>query len=454
MESEVLKPIRHAKGSIRELLSLVLPIFAILFTSCGVGFFERICLSRYSLETLEGSIQAIYVLQIFQFPLINFANMTQAFIGKHLGAREGKEVGPCVWQMGWIFLLSMLFIVPLGMLASSLFFRGATGEASATIYFYLLLGINFLYPLGAALSSFYLVQGETNFIMRSTLIAYGLNLILDFILIFGIPHVLPSLGVLGAALSIVISRLVFCGILFIYFLKQPNREQYRTNQWKIDFSKIRHYIRVCSPRAIGRGLTLLAWALTSHFMAIQGGDYLLVLSIGGTVVLFCYFFADSLIQALTLIFSRYIGAQEYQKIWKSWRAGLLLVGVVNGGLSIPFLFFPDFTLSFFFAELPIGPLREYLRLSLCWIWGWVLCNSLAGLFLPFLLAIEDTYFYMTVMLLTLITSTLPVYFFINHLNWAPDKFWLILMVEHFIILCFYSLRVHWIQRSQTSLNRI
>jgi Na+-driven multidrug efflux pump len=94
-----------------------------------------------------------------------------------------------------------------------------------------------------------------------------------------------------------------------------------------------------------------------------------------------------LIQALTLIFSRYIGAQEYQKIWKSWRAGLFLVGVVNGGLSIPFLFFPDFTLSFFFAELPLDPLREYLRLNLCWIWGWVLCNSLAGLFLSFLLAI-------------------------------------------------------------------
>src|ERR1700688_3068034 len=107
MESEIaLSATERSKGSIRELLSLVLPIFIILFTACSVGFFERICLSRYSLETLEGSIQAIYVLQIFQFPLINFANMTQAFIGKHLGAREGKEVGPCVWQMGWIFLLS------------------------------------------------------------------------------------------------------------------------------------------------------------------------------------------------------------------------------------------------------------------------------------------------------------------------------------------------------------
>ncbi|MGH2613535.1 MAG: MATE family efflux transporter, partial [Rhabdochlamydiaceae bacterium] len=402
----------------------------------------------YSLESLEGAIQAIYVLQIFQFPLINFANMAQTFIGKHLGAGEPKDVGPCIWQMGWISLLSTVLIVPLGMLAGSLFFKGTIGESSANIYFNLLLGSNFLFPLCAAFSSFYLAQGLTKFIIRTTFIAYGLNLVLDLILIFGISHVVPPLGILGAALSIVISRLLFCTILFVYFLKRPCRETYRTDQWKIDFSKIGHYIRICTPRAIGRTLALLAWALTSHFMAIKGGDYLLVLSIGGTVVLFCYFFADSLIQALTLIFSRCIGAKQYQKMWKSWRAGLLLVGIVNGGLSIPFLFFPDFILSFFFAQLPTESLMEYLRLSLYWIWGWVLLNSLAGLFLPFLLAVQDTFFYMTVMFLTVLTSAVPIYFFINRLNWAPDKFWLILVVEHFIILCLYSSRVYWLQRTR------
>lgn len=451
MENEIALPKKPSKGSIYELLSLVLPIFIIVFAPCGVGFFERICLSRYSFETLEGSIQAIYILQIFQFPLINLANMTQAFLGKYLGAGKSEEAGPCVWQMGWISLLSMLVIVPLGILASWFFLKGVTGEKSATIYFYTLLGINFLYPLGAVLSSFYLAQGRRNFIIRPTLVAYGLNLVLDFVLIFGIPSVLPSLGILGAALSIVISRLVFCGILFTNFLRQSYREQYRTDQWRINFSKIWHYLRVCSPRAIGRVIGLLSWALTGHFMAIKGGDYLIVLSIGGTLILFSYFFTDSLIQALTLIFSRYIGAQQYQKIWKSWWAGFLLAGIVNAVLSIPLLFFPDLTISCFFGEVPIDPLRGLLRLSLCWIWSWIFFNSLAGLFLPILLAVQDTFFYMVIVVMTLLTSVFPVYFFINQLNWAPDRFWLILMVEHFIILCLYALRVYWIQRSKWDL---
>lgn len=447
MQNEILQtPSDHTKGGVRELLTLVLPIFTLLFTPCLVGFFERIFLSRYSLEALEGSMQALYVLQIFQFPLINFANMTQVFVGKHLGAGESEEVGHCVWQMAWISLLSMLLIVPLGMLISPFFLKGVAGEIHATTYFNTLLGATFLFPLGAALSSFYLVQERIYFMIKSTFFAYGLMLFLESVLILGIPHILPPLGTLGASLSMGIGRLLFCMILFICFLKQPYLELYQTNRWKIDFHKIRTYLRVCAPRAGGRVFALLAWAFSSHFMAIKGGYYPLVLSIGGTLILFCYFFTDSLIQALTVIFSRYLGAKHYQEIWKSWRAGLFLVLLIAGTLSIPFLIFPDIILSFFFKEVPTGQLLEYLHNTLYGVWGWGLINNLAGLFLPLLLARQDTLFYIIAVFFAVLTSAIPVYFFIYRLNWAPDKFWLILIVEQFVLLCLYAFRTLWLQK--------
>jgi MATE family multidrug resistance protein len=439
-------PLSSSKGGIRELLSLVLPILILQCIASAAGFFERICLSRYSLTALEGAIQAIYILQIFQFPLINFANMAQVFIGKHLGAGKPQEAGPCVWQMGWISLLSMLFIVPLGIVASALFFKGSVGEVPATIYFNMLLGFNFLFPIGAALTAFYLVLGQGYFIFRATFIAYAMNVGLDLALIFGIPGLIPPLGILGLSWSIVFGRLLFCGILVVYFLKQSNRQIYQTAQWKIDFPKIFHYFRVCAPRAAGRILTLLTWAFTSNLMVIKGGDYLVVLSIGGTIVLFCYFFTDSLIQALTMVLSRYLGANQPQEMGRSWRAGLLLSLSVIGALSVPFLIFPDFILSFFFPELPMGLLLEYLRWSLYWIWGWIFVNGLAGLFLSIVLAMQNTSFYLTVMSLSLLTSALPVYYFINRLNWAPDKFWMILMIEQSIVLILYASRVYWLRR--------
>jgi MATE family multidrug resistance protein len=434
----------ETKWNMHELLSLLVPIFAILFMASAAGLFERVCLARYSLQSLEGAIQAVYILQILQFPLISFANMAQAFIGKHLGSGEPREAGRCVWQMGWISLFSMGLTVPVG-IAAGLFFLKS--QSAALGYFITLMSINFLFPLGAALSAFYLALGKTSFILRRNLAAYSLSVILAPVFIFGIPHLLTPLGALGAAISVAVGRLVFCASLFFNFIHSPWSETYGTRQWKIDFSKIKSYSRIGIPRALGRGLTLLVWGMTSHFMAMKGGDYLVVLSIGGTVILFCYFFADSLIQSLTVIFSRCLGTKQYQEISKSWRAGLIAVAVLAGMLSIPLLTFPDFVLSFFFADLPTGPLREYLRLTLYWVWGWVLFSNLAGVSLSFLLAMKDTFYYMAVMFMTLLTSALPVYFFINHLGCDPDKFWMILMLEYFLIFCFYTCRAYWLRRT-------
>lgn len=437
----------HTQTGMRELLFLLMPIFAILSMAAGVGFFERICLSRYSLESLEGAVQAVYILQIFQLPLVSFANMAHTFIGKYLGSGEPHEAGSCIWQIGWISLFSMVLTLPLGFLARALFLKSSQ---EVSVYFTTLLGINFLFALGAALSSFYLAQKKTYFIISTHLTVALLTLISAPALIFGIPNLIPSFGVLGAALSIVVGRLVFCGILLYDFLRSPALEIYRTDRWKVDFSKIRHYLQIGMPRALGRSLTMLVWVVTSHFMTRKGGDYLVVLSIGGTVVLFCYFFSESLIQSLTLIFSRYLGSQQYKEIIKSWRAGLFFVVILSGCLSIPLIIFPDFVLSFFFVELPLGHLREYLRLTLLWVWGWVFFSTLAGLFLSFLLAMQDTFYYMTVMSLTVLTSALPVYFFIYHLAWSPDKFWLIMMTEYFIVFCLYSMRAYWLGRKLMS----
>ena len=148
------------KTILRELLLSAIPIFLTLLAIYGVGFFERICLARYSLEALQGSMQALYVFQLFQGPLINFVTMVQTFLGKHFGAKEFHEVGPSIWQMFWIAMLSMLLIIPLSWIASSIFFKGIEGEASARAYFNMLVGSVFLFPIGIAISSFFLLTSK------------------------------------------------------------------------------------------------------------------------------------------------------------------------------------------------------------------------------------------------------------------------------------------------------
>jgi MATE family multidrug resistance protein len=435
-----------AEGIWKELLALFFPIITVLFLGSFVGSIERICLARHSLEALNGGVQAICALQFFQLTCIVFANMTQVFIGEHLGSNEFSKVGNRVWQMIWLSLLSMMIIFPLSTVTAPFFFKGTEHKDISSAYFQVLISGNFLFPLGAALSAFFLAQGKRWIVVWSSIGAYILNLALDLLLIFGIPSLFPPMGAQGAAWSGLIAKLAFCSILFFQFLAKPNRELYKTQLFQVTPSSLWNCIRVCTPRATGKAFAILIWTATTYLMIAKGGHYLSVLSIGTTLTLFCCFLSESLIQSLSVLISRYLGSKEYLKLWKICRYGLFFALAISSLLAIPLLIFPDFVLSFFFSELPSELERQFLRNTLYWIWFWVFFNSVNSPLLSFILAARDTVYYMIVMSLTWLTSWLPIYYCLYHLKWSPDKFWFILIFDQLIVLSLNAYRVYVISK--------
>jgi MATE family multidrug resistance protein len=426
---------------------LFLPIVVILFAGSAVGFIERIFLARYSLNALNSSVQAGCVLRFFQLSCIAFANMSQVFISEHLGSNENKKVGKSTWEMLWLSVLSTLLILPLGLIADPIFFQGTEQRGVANNYFQILISGNLLFPIGAVLSSFFLAQGKRWILVWVSLITYSVNLVLDLTLIFGIPMICSPMGALGAAWSTLISKLVFCSILFASFLSRINQDQYSTHEWRVSFSSILKLARVCVPRSLGKAFAILIWTATTYLMITKGGIYLSILSIGSTLTLFCSFLFESLIQSLSVIISRYLGSKEYSKLWKSWRFGLFFALFACGVLALPFLVFPDFILSFFFVELPVGAEGHFLRASIQWVWFWVFFCSVNAPFLAFILAAKDTVYYMIIMSLTWATSVLPIYIGLYLLKWSPDKFWCVLIFDQLIVFALNLWRVHSISKA-------
>ncbi|MBI3211312.1 MAG: hypothetical protein HYZ47_01320 [Simkania negevensis] len=240
----------------------------------------------------------------------------------------------------------------------------------------------------------------------------------------------------------IIGRLMFCLILFSRYIGGICREKYRTDQWKVEFFSLWSYLKVCIPRCLGRICTLLVWSVTTYFIIIKGKDHLSILSIGSSLILLCSFFSESIMQSMTLIVSRYLGARNYPKLWKSYRIGFLFTFVFCGILAIPFLLFPRFVLSFFFLEVPTGFLGQQLELTIYWIWIWILCSNISTQLIAFLIAKRDMLFYMSIMLLTWVTSCLPVYICFHHLAWPPSAFWLILIADQCIVSIIYGWRIY------------
>jgi multidrug resistance protein, MATE family len=437
--TEELSLTKFPQGSVRELLVLAAPIFLILFSSCLLGFVERLWFSHFSLNALEASLNAVYILRIFQLPCVALAMMAQAFVGYYNGAKKLTSIGCCIWQMIWFSFFSMMITVPLSFFAHRIFLKGLETEQTASPYFFILVFSNFLFPLGAALSSFYLGRGKMIFIALATLMTQALNAGLDRALIFGIDPWIPPMGIKGAALATFATQGAFCLVLLALFLQKSNRDAYGTHQWTFQPKAFWRYISPAFPRAFGRLVLFTGWAANTHIMAAKGGEYLLILTIGGTVSMFLSFLGEGVLQAFVVLISNAIGSENYHRLRIFLRSGFIILIVLGGLLAVPLVFFPDTILAWFSLKEVV---TERLHSSLFWVWLHTVILILNGIFLSVLLSFKDTLFILFANLCTSAAGYLPAYIGMSFLKLPPDKFWLLTCLTMIFSTSLYAWRIY------------
>jgi hypothetical protein len=84
-----------------------------------------------------------------------------------------------------------------------------------------------------------------------------------------------------------------------------------------------------------------------------------------------------------------MGKREWSLIWKLMRSPFLLLGLFFILLSVPCLFFPEMTISFFFSEPPSSS-QLYLLKKMCyWLWVYFLTYGFGKIGMSFLVAAKD-----------------------------------------------------------------
>jgi Na+-driven multidrug efflux pump len=426
--------IRH--NSWKIISSLFFPVFVFALLENAEKFVERICLSHYSLDFLNGSMQAYALLQFFQVSLVIFANRISIFEGK----TKALEIGNRVWQVIWLSMLSMIVVLPFTPLINVCFFQEIGQGEIASRYFSISLIGSFLFPIGAILSSFFRAVENKRFLLSSLIIAVQASVILNLLLI-------PSFGVMGAAYSGLIAKFIFCSILLGRFLNRSNRENYHTHEWKMDWLSIWHSIKSCDPKIIGRTFYCVSWMILTYFMATKGNVHLSVLSVGATLTFFAVSFPQSLLQSFSSVFAHELRSQSYSNAWKIFKSGLLCALTFSGILAIPFLCFPKSVLFMFFSEIPSG-LENQLITTVHWAWVWILIRTLHPSFLFYLFSLRDELFYKRIRLFTHLLSILLAGYFIYYLNGPPNTFWVVLCVECTILLSAYAIRTYALGKEQ------
>jgi MATE family multidrug resistance protein len=433
---------RYPVGSFREFLVITIPLILFFLSGHLMGFCDRLFLSRYSTEALEACTSTLALCALFQLSAVRVISVVQAFIGQYKGAGELQKIGQSVWQMIWLSLFIFLVSLPMGFVVEPLFFRHTPIASLGVPYFRFLLPLNFLLPLGAALSSFYVGQGKTKIVLYAMLCGHLTQFILDPWLIFGIKGVIPSLGVRGAAIAMVSGHIVYCSLLFLAFLKRENRKLYGTRYYALQWSLLWECLRIGVPRSLSRILILLNWAAVVRFLTLKGGNYLLVLSFGGSIHLLFLFVIEGMGQAILTMSSYIVGMKQLSLIRNLKRNAGWLIMIMMALLSIPYLFYTDVTISFIFPNLQDIDAQRLLRDSCYWSFLFFICQALNSIWHNLLTALRDTMFQM---IYSAFASWLilygTIYATVEIGECAPDKIWIATSAASFITAWIYSMRV-------------
>lgn len=431
-------------GGFKELILLFIPLAAVAFSNSAYLVVEKLFLVHLSTIDLEAAINAAYACQIFQGFCVVLAMVAQVYVGRCCGAQDYKAVGPGIWQFIWFSLLSTLFTFPCGVVYGYFFFRHTEIESIVWPYYSFLLGINFLFPLTISLTSFYVGQGKTRLVFWATLISQIVKVGIASILILGWRDWISPMGLMGGVISTLIAQGGLCLALFIVFLNGKHREKCDTWNWHWRPRFCWDCLYPGLMRAVGRVLTFLSWACTAYLMTSRGGDYLLMLSIGGTLFLSFQFLADAIYQAQITITSHLLGARYFSSLGTAYRSAIILVALITGFVGIPFLVFPLATFDYLFPGIIVA--ENAIRAIFLGVWMCFAFFSYSFIPIGHVFAFKDAHFFLFMGVFNWINGYLLMYVAIENMGIAADQFWIVLSLMHACNALCYYLRMRWLEQ--------
>ncbi len=162
----------------------------------------------------------------------------------------------------------------------------------------------------ATLSTFFAGRGETRVILYVNLLATLVNIVFDYLLIFGNGG-FPELGVTGAALGTVLSQVAGAFVYLTLMLRRRHRVAHRTLAgWRPEAGTIVRLVRFGMPTGLQYSLEVAAFAV---FMIIVGRIGTLELAASGIAFnlnLIVFMPMVGLAIAVSSLVGRYLGAEQ------------------------------------------------------------------------------------------------------------------------------------------------
>lgn len=409
--------------SIRNLIRISLPMMLAFMSTHVMLFCNRVMLSEYSLDAMNGVATAGMIAAVFQFGIASITSIAEVYVGQYNGQKQYDQLGRPVWQMIWFALASQLMFIPVAAYFSEILIPESL-HVQGVPFFRITMYFGCAQALFTALSSFYVGQGKTVLVTVAAVIGNVLNVVLNSLFIFGSASFgIEAMGAVGSAYATVIASLVQVLVLFLLFISPNNQKTFGTSNLSIDLSLIRGCLKVGTPAATGHMLEITAWSVIAHILAAMGGDYITIQNLCSTFFLLFSFFTEGLQKGIIAISSNLIGAHQIGRIKHVLLNGVKVHLGVMGLLIVPFLVIPNY-LARPFMIADDSQLMMYFYQAMQLLWLFFLFDGLVWVTAGVLVSAGDTKFIMVVNACTAwIFAVLPIKLVTMYVDVSPGRVW-------------------------------
>ena len=300
MGMRLLKNIRYKfigdRNFYKMVLALAVPIMIQHGITNFVSLLDNIMIGQIGTEQMSGVAIVNQLLFVYNLCLFGGVSGAGIFTAQYFGQKNEEGVRQTVrfkiWMVFLITLITVILLLYAGdpLIAFYLQGDGTAKSAAATLRY----GKEYLMIMLPGLVPFMLVQvysstlrecGQTILPMKAGVIAVFVNLILNYILIYGKLGA-PALGVQGAAIATIISRFVECAVVLIHTHRHVQQNPFVKGLYstlKVPAGLVAKIITKGMPLLLNETLWAAGMAMLTQCYSIRGLNVIAALNISNTI---------------------------------------------------------------------------------------------------------------------------------------------------------------------------
>ena len=310
----------------RRVFAVMIPVLIQQVITNFVSLLDNLMVGQIGTEPMSGV--AIVNQLFFVFALSIFGGMAGPgiFTAQYYGSEDDEGVAHTFRVKWWVgiaavAIFTLIFLLKGTPLIQLFLHEGEAGlDLNATLHY----GQQYLHVILLQMLPFVVVQvyastlretGETVVPMTAGLIAVGVNLVFNYILIFGKLGA-PVLGVQGAAIATVLARVTECAIVVIWTHRHKEKCRFIVGvyrSFKVPADLVGRIVKMGFPLLVNELLWSMGMTMLNQCYSLRGLEVISALNISSTIsnLFFCAFF--SMGTTVSIMIGQLLGAGKTEQ---------------------------------------------------------------------------------------------------------------------------------------------